>query len=278
MKLAAPPVKEAALARGLDVYQPARVRDGELQRWLEERRPDVALVVAYGRILPPPVLGAPARGCLNLHASVLPRYRGAAPIQWAIANGETETGISLMQMDAGMDTGPVFAVRRTSIEPAMTGGELTLVLSELAATMVGDEFLAAAAGEQRATPQDDARASAAPPIGKEHLLIDWTRSRAEIVNQVRAFAPAPSAFTFSRQRRLKILEAGLGAAEGGAAPGVVIGARGNAVEVACGDGSVLVSRAGAEGKGPQSGRDLLNGRWLEVGGTLGPDTAPVAPP
>ena len=277
MKLSAPPVKEAALGRGLDVYQPVRVRDGELQRWLEERRPDVALVVAYGRILPPAVLGVPRSGCLNLHASVLPSYRGAAPIQWAIANGETETGISLMQMDAGMDTGPVFAVRRIPIAADTTGGELTLALAELAAAMVGEEFIAAATGERQATPQDDARASAAPPIGKEHLLIDWSRPRAEIVNQVRAFAPAPSAFTFSGQRRLKILEAGLGAAEAGAAPGLVVGARGNAIEVACGDGSVLVARAGAEGKGPQSGRDLLNGRWLEVGGKLGPDATPVAP-
>jgi len=176
-----------------------------------------------------------------------------------------------------MDTGPVFAVRRTPIAPETTGGELTLALAELAAAMVGDEFLAAATGERTATPQDDARASAAPPIGKEHLQIDWSRSRAEIVNQVRAFAPAPSAFTFSRQRRLKILEAGSGAAGAGAAPGLVIGSQGNAVEVACGDGSVLVSRAGAEGKGPQSGRDLLNGRWLELGATLGPDTAPGAP-
>src|SRR5262245_19205008 len=267
MKLSAPPVKDAALERGLDVFQPVRVRDGELQRWLEERRPDVALVVAYGRILPPPVLGVPARGCLNLHASVLPQYRGAAPIQWAIANGETETGISLMQMDAGMDTGPVFAVRRLPITPETTGGELTLALAELAATMVGDEFLAAARGERPATPQDDARASAAPPIGKEHLLIDWSRPRAAIVNQVRAFAPTPSAFTFSGQRRLKILEAGPGAAGPGATPGLVLGTRGSAVEVACGDGSVLVARAGAEGKGPQSGRDLVNGRWLEVGGS-----------
>ena len=274
MKLTAPPVKEAALARGLDVYQPLRVRDGELQRWLAERRPDVALVVAYGRILPPPVLGVPARGCLNLHASVLPRYRGAAPIQWAIARGETETGISLMQMDAGMDTGPVFAVRRLPIAPDATGGDLTLALAELAAAMVGDEFLAAARGERLATPQDDAQASAAPPIGKEHLLIDWTWPSAAIVNQVRAFAPAPSAFTFAGQRRLKILEARPGSAGGEASPGLVIGTRGDALEVACGDGSVLVARVGAEGKGPQSGRDLINGRWLEVGLSLGSGAAP----
>ena len=183
-----------------------------------------------------------------------------------------------MQMDAGMDTGPVFAVRRLPIAPEMTGGELTLALADLAAAMVGDEVLAAAKGERVATPQDDARASAAPPIGKEHLLIDWSRPSAAIVDQVRAFAPAPSAFTFSGQRRLKILAAGPGGTGHGETPGLVIGARGNAVEIACGDGSVLVARAGAEGKAPQSGRDLLNGRWLEVGGVLGPATLPSALP
>ena len=276
MKRAAPPVKEAALALGLDVYQPVRVRDGELQRWLEARRPDVALVVAYGRILPPPVLGAPTRGCLNLHASVLPEYRGAAPIQWAIAEGRTETGISLMQMDAGMDTGPVFAVRRLPITPETSGGELTRALAELAAAMVGEEFLAAAAGELVAVPQDDARASSAPPITKEHLAIDWARSGADIVNQVRAFSPAPGAFTFSGERRLKVLEARLGAGSSSAPPGVILGTHGAALEVACGGGSVQIWRAGAEGKSPQSGRDLVNGRWLEVGGHLGSAASPPA--
>jgi methionyl-tRNA formyltransferase len=276
MKLTAPPVKEAALARGLAVHQPVRVRDGELARWLENLRPDVALVVAYGRILPPPVLAAPARGCLNLHASVLPRYRGAAPIQWAIAEGETETGISLMQMDAGMDTGPVFAVRRLPIAAETNGGELTRALAALAAEMVSDEFLAAAAGQLAAVPQDDANASSAPPITKEHLAIDWSRPSSAIVNQVRAFAPAPGAFTFSGQRRLKILEARPGASSSDAAPGTILGTRGAALEVACGGGSVEVWRAGAEGKGAQSGRDLVNGRWLEPGGRLGPgpDSAP----
>ena len=270
MKLQAPPVKEAALARGLDVYQPTRVRDGELERWLLARHPDAALVVAYGRILPPPVLAAPVHGCLNLHASLLPAYRGAAPIQWAIANGERETGISLMQMDAGMDTGPVFALRRLPIGDTMTGGELTRALAELAAAMVGEEFLAALAGKLQALPQDHERATTAPPITKEHLAIDWSRPSARIVDQVRAFAPTPGAFTFAAGRRLKILEARAGSGNAGAPPGTILGARAAAVEVACGDGSVEVWRAGAEGKNVQSGRDLLNGRWLEPGQRLGP--------
>src|SRR5690606_6213245 len=123
--LRVPEVKQAALELGLEVFQPERVRDGALERWLRERSPDFALVLAYGRILPPGVLAAPRLGCLNFHASLLPAYRGAAPIQRAIMSGETETGMSLMQMDEGLDTGPVFARRSIPIGPDETGGELT---------------------------------------------------------------------------------------------------------------------------------------------------------
>jgi len=276
MKLQAPPVKEAAIARGLEVYQPTRVRDGELRRWLEERHVDVALVAAYGRILPPDVLAAPRHGCLNLHASILPAYRGAAPIQWAIANGDGETGVSLMQMDAGMDTGAVFAVRRLPIGERMNSGELTVALAELGAAMVGEEFLAAVAGRLSAEPQEEARATAAPPIRKEHLPIDWAAPRARIVNQVRAFAPAPGAFTYAGQRRLKLLDARQGDAGQRGAPGEVLGTHLDAAVIACADGVVEIWRAGAEGKNPQSGRDLLNGRLLEPGQRLGPAPGPVA--
>ena len=269
MQLTAPPVKEAALARGLDVWQPERVRDGALASWLENLRVDVALVVAYGRILPPAVLNAPARGCMNLHASILPRYRGAAPIQWAIAAGETETGVSLMQMDPGMDTGPVYALRRMRIGASTTGGELTTALSELAAAMVGDELLAAVRAEREAVAQDDTQATYAPPIRKEHLAVDWSLSRARIVDQVRAFAPAPGAFTFAGARRLKLLDVRRGGEACSAAPGTVLDVRQSAVEIACGDGTVELWRGGAEGKNPQSGRDLVNGRVLERGQRLG---------
>jgi methionyl-tRNA formyltransferase len=270
MKLQAPPVKEAALAHGLSVHQPARVRDGELARWLENLHVDVALVAAYGRILPPAVLSAPAHGCLNLHASILPAYRGAAPIQWAIANGERETGISLMQMDAGMDTGAVFAVRRCPIPEGMNAGELTDVLANLAAAMVPSEVLAAVEGRLRAEPQDASRATAAPPITKDHLAIDWAASSTRIVDRIRAFAPAPGAFTFAGARRLKLLEARLGSSDGSAAPGTVLGTHLSAVKIACGEGTVELLRAAAEGKNPQTGRDLVNGRLLEPGLRLGP--------
>lgn len=273
MRLTAPPVKEAALARGLDVYQPLRVRDGALALWLENLKVDVALVAAYGRILPPAVLSAPVHGCMNLHASLLPAYRGAAPIQWALANGDGETGISLMQMDVGMDTGPVFAVRRLPIPDAMTAGELTPALAELAAAMVGDELLAAVAGRLTASPQDERLATHAPPIVKEHLVIDWTQPSARIVNQVRAFAPAPGAFTHAGDRRLKILEARRGTSDRGGSPGTVLGTHLEAALVASGDGCVEIWRAGAEGKNVQSGRDLVNGRLMQPGQRLGPAVA-----
>ncbi len=269
MRLMAPPVKQAALALGLDVYQPSRVRDGELLRWLQNLRLDLALVAAYGRILPPDVLAAPTHGCLNLHASILPVHRGAAPIQWALANGDEETGISLMQMDAGMDTGPVYAVRRFPIPEGMNAGELTRELSELAATMVGEELLAAVAGRLDAVPQDESRATAAPPISKEHLTIDWRLPSARVVNQVRAFAPAPGAFTFAGDRRLKILEARRGSSSSALAPGTVLGTHLEAAVVQSGDGSVEIWRAGAEGKNPQSGKSLINGRLLTIGQRLG---------
>ena len=274
MRLAAPPVKVAALEQGIEVYQPARVRDGSLASWLRDLRVDVALVAAYGRILPPEVLAAPAHGCINLHASILPAYRGAAPIQWALVNGETETGVSLMQMDVGLDTGPVYAVRRLPIPEPMNGAELTKALAELGGEMVGDELLAAVDGRLRAVPQDEQQATVAPPIEKEHLVLDWAQSSDAIVRRVRAFAPAPAAFTFAGERRLKLLEARRGpAADGSEAPGTVLGTQGDAVLVACGSGSVAIARAGADGKHPQSGRDLINGRLLRPGQQLGPQPA-----
>jgi methionyl-tRNA formyltransferase len=269
MHSTAPPVKEAALALDLLVHQPERVRNGELERWLLERDVDVALVAAYGRILPGPVLRAPRRGCLNLHASLLPEYRGAAPIQRALLDGRTETGISLMQMDEGMDTGPVFATRRLEIPPEMNGGELTDALAQLAAAMVGEEFLAAVAGELSAVPQDSTRASAAPPIRREETWIDWARPSAQILNQVRAFAPAPAAVTRLGARRLKVLEARPGSSGSSGAPGLVLAGPAATLEVACGSGTLQLVRAQLEGGKPLTARELQSGRLLRPDQRLG---------
>jgi methionyl-tRNA formyltransferase len=270
MKLRAPPVKELAMRAGLPVFQPERVRSGELEAWLRELRVDVALVAAYGRILPGEVLSAPRLGCVNLHASILPSYRGAAPIQWALMHGQSETGISLMQMDEGMDTGPVYAIRKIPITAGANAGQLTAGLAALAADMVRHELLAVLDGRLTAVPQDHRLASPAPPISREHAYIDWTRSNVDIVNQVRALAPVPGAFTFAGARRLKVLEASIASGETRGHPGEVLDAGATSIEVACGSGSIGLLRAQVEGKNPQVARDLVNGRVLERGQLLGP--------
>jgi methionyl-tRNA formyltransferase len=268
MQLTPPAVKQAALALGLPVIQPEKVRNGELERWLREREADVALVAAYGRILPQGVLSAPRRGCLNLHASILPDYRGAAPIQWALLDGKTETGISLMQMDVGMDTGPVYATRRLPIPPQMNGGELGIALAELAAAMVSEEFLAAVAGTLPALPQDSARATLAPPLAREQFWIDWTRSAGELLNQVRAFAPAPGAVTRVGQKRLKVLEARLASPGNGEPPGTVVATAEGGLAVACGGSTLELLRAQVEGGRAQSAAELQRGRLLQPGQRL----------
>lgn len=268
MQLTAPAVKQTALALGLPVIQPEKVRTGELERWLREQRADVALVAAYGRILPGGVLTAPRCGCLNLHASILPDYRGAAPIQWALLDGKAETGISLMRMDAGMDTGPVYATRRLTIPPRMNGGELADELARLAAAMVEEEFLAAVAGTLHAVPQDSTRATQAPPLERDQFWIDWTRSAPALVNQVRAFAPAPGAVTRIGQKRLKVLDAQLGTSGRSEPPGTLLAGAQGGLEVACGSGTMELLRAQLEGGRAQSASDLQRGRVLQPGQRL----------
>lgn len=275
MRMHAPPVKTAALARGLDVHQPLKVRDGQLEAWLRDRAPDVALVAAYGRILPAGVLRAPAHGCINLHASLLPAYRGAAPIQWALLDGQTETGISLMLMDEGMDTGPVFALRRHTIAPDVNAGQLTHELAELAADVVRHEFLDALAGRTVPSSQDHARATAAPPIERAQLAIDWNRPSRALASQVRAFAPAPGAYTLVAGKRLKIIGAREGKSPSVGEPGEIIVGPGG-IEVVCGEGTLELLRARAEGRSEQSARDLVNGRVLVSGARLGGEPGAAA--
>src|SRR4051812_10725 len=176
LKVAAPAIKEAALELGLSVHQPTKVRSGELLEWLQQQRADVALVMAYGRILPSDVLAAPRSGAMNLHASLLPRYRGAAPINWVIVNGEAQSGISLMQMDAGLDTGPVYSRHVLDLTETETAGTLAERISTLAAHVVRADLAAAVAGKLTAEPQDEALASYAPLIERQHLQIDWAKS------------------------------------------------------------------------------------------------------
>ena len=262
------PVKAAALARGLDVYQPLKVRTGELSAWMRERRADVAVVLAYGRILPRDVLDAPRAGCMNLHASLLPKLRGAAPINWAIARGETETGISLMQMDEGLDTGPVFSTATIPIAARETGGGLAEKLAELAASVVRQDLARAVSGELTPKPQDATLSTHAPPITRDDCRIDWSRGAAEIDRLVRAMSPRPGNFTRARDKQLLLAEVFPFDEPVEGPPGTVRLAH-KSVRVATGRGSLEIVRAKLEGKREQSGADLVNGRALAEGLTLG---------
>ncbi len=268
LSLKAPEVKLAALELGLDVTQPTRVRDGSLEAWLRERKPDVALVLAYGRILPRGVLDAPARGCVNLHASLLPAYRGAAPIQWSIIRGETATGISLMQMDEGLDSGPVYLKRSLPIGPEETSGELAARLAELAAEVTLEALAKVVQGELVAEPQDETRVTLAPPLERSHGIIDWSQSSQRIHDLVRGLSPRPSAFTTAGAQRLRVAATRLASPVPALEPGTVRVERPR-VLVGTGDGALELVRAQLEGKRELAALDLVNGRALVDAQVLG---------
>lgn len=267
LQLAVPAVKQAALALGLPVHQPKAVKTGALATWVREHTVDVALVMAYGRILPLDVLNAPRVGSLNLHASLLPKYRGAAPIQWCIIAGERETGISLMHMDEGMDTGAVYHRSTLAIAPDEDAGSLAERLSQLAAEVTRHQLPLAVRGELAAVPQAEELASYAPPIDTERRTVDWTQSAASIACLVRGLSPRPSAITTARGKHLKLLEVQATDATN-LAPGEV-GVQSPGLCVGTGQGAIAVVRAQVEGKRPASGRDLVNGRVVGPGDRLG---------
>lgn len=266
--LQSPAIKLRARELGLEVTQPSKVRDGTLRTWLAERRADAFLVLAYGRILPPDILTLPPAGALNLHASLLPKYRGAAPIQWAIIRGETTTGISLMQMNEGLDTGPVRSRHSLSIGESETAGELAQRLAVLAADVVRRDFVAAVKGELPSEPQDDALATLAPPLRREDGHVDFTKSANEVANLVRGLAPRPGAYTSLAGKQLKLLAVRVVERAREGLPGSVE-IRDGSPCVLAGEGAVEIVRAQLEGKRESTGRDLVNGRTLAKGQVLG---------
>lgn len=270
LKVASPPVKEAALELALSVHQPTKVRSGELAAWLREQRADVALVMAYGRILPADVLNAPRCGAMNLHASLLPRYRGAAPINWVIVHGESQSGISLMQMDEGLDTGPVYARHALDLTDTETAGSLGERIATLAAHVVRADLAAAVDGKLTAEPQDNALASHAPLIERQHLQLDWRASALEVSRLIRGMAPKPGAFTLLGGKVLRIHEARpmQGPMPVGAAPGSV-SILGKRALIATGSGNLELVSAQVEGKKALMALDLINGRVLQDGMVLG---------
>jgi len=270
LKLTPPPVKVEAQARGLEVFQPTKVKDGSLARWMHDRRADLALVIAYGRILTLETLNAPRLGCVNLHASLLPAYRGAAPIQRALMDGCTETGVCLMRMDEGMDTGAVLSRRPLRIETDDDAGSLALKLGELAAQMTRDDLPRLARGELTPQPQDEGLASYAPPLSKNDAILDFTQPASRLLNHVRGVSPRPGAFCFldgSPARRFKIRRALEYSGNLRLAPGQV-GEENGLLLVGTGDGNLVVVDGQLEGKTMQSGAELLRGRTLLLGSVL----------
>lgn len=238
LKLAPPPLKPVALALGLRVLQPSRIREPEVASLLCDLAAELHVVVAYGQILPKAVLAIPPRGTINVHASLLPSYRGAAPIQWAIANGETETGVTTMLLDEGLDTGPTLLQRRAPLGPEDTAGTLEQRLAMLGAQVLVETLEGLASGTVTPTPQDDARASRAPLLKKDDGRVRWAEPAPALERKVRAFQPWPGAQTSIGGRALKILKARVESQAAGE-PGSVVAVDGEGLVVACGGCSRL---------------------------------------
>lgn len=262
--LTPPPVKQLALSHGIPVYQPTKMRDGTVAALLRELAPDCLVVVAYGRILPQEILDVPPRGCVNIHGSLLPRYRGAAPIQWSVIRGETVTGVTSMFMDAGMDTGDIIDTLTTPIGENETAGELFERLAPLGARLLSTTLAAIADGTVTRRPQNDAEATMAPMLEKAMGRLDLTRPAQELHNQVRGMNPWPGAFCTAGGKTLKIHETRVAAGSG--APGTLLCA--DPVTVACGEGALQLVTVQPEGKPRMAAEAWLRGARLPQGARL----------
>ncbi len=267
-KLTPPPVKDLALQHGIPVYQPLKLRQPEVVEELRALRPDLIVVVAYGQILPKSVLEIPRYGCINVHASLLPRYRGAAPINKAIMDGETVTGITTMNMDVGLDTGAMLVKKSLVIGPEETAGELHDRLAQLGREAMEETLRRLCAGNLVAEPQDDTQSCYAPMLKKEDGLIDWGGSAEAIHNQVRGLDPWPGAYTLLDGEVLKLART---RPENGPAgePGTILAATPEGIRIACGQGSLLVGELQLPGKKRLPASEFLRGRALSAGSRLG---------
>lgn len=280
-KLTAPPVKELALQHGFPVLQPTSVRKGTFAEEFRALAPDVAVVVAYGKILPQEVLETPRHGCLNVHASLLPNYRGAAPIQWAVVNGERKTGVTIMQMDAGMDTGPMIAREEVDIledDDAISVGNL---LSHAGADlMVRTLEILEAEGALPKTPQNHEQATMAPLIRREMARIDWNRDAESILWHIRGFQPWPKAHSSLKDRELKFVGVEVCAPDWVPSsafhekvqPGTVVEilkGRGFVVRTGGEEGLLLITRVQPEGRPEMGAIDFVNGGGVEIGTRFG---------
>jgi methionyl-tRNA formyltransferase len=267
-QLTPPAVKVAADELALPTLQPKSARTGQLETALRDSGAELAVVVAYGKILPKAVLEAVPRGCINVHGSLLPKYRGAAPVQWAVIDGEAETGVSIMQLDEGMDTGPVYLERRIAIEPTETSGELLARLAPIGADAMLETIAAIAAGTAHAEPQAHARATHARMLTKADGAIDFAQPAAHVAARIRGVDPWPGAQALLRGHPFKLFRALAHDAWAGQPPGTVVAIDADGMHVAAGGGSVTIREVQAPGRKRMFAQQFAAGRGLAVGDVL----------
>lgn len=265
----APAVKRAALELGLEILQPTSLRDPAFRQCIEQARPDALVVVAYGRMLGRRLREAPLHGAINLHFSLLPKYRGAAPVQWALANGEAETGVSTMQLSRGMDEGDIFLSRSVAIDPGEHAPALQERLAELGAQLLLETLDGLAAGTLRATPQNHAEFSLARMLRREDGNADPQDDAQDLVGRMRGFDPWPGVWLRCGDRRIRLVDGEVyqGVVEEGVAVGV-LWRDGDAILMRCGDGAIVLSQVQLEGKRAMPILDAMNGRQLMIGDRL----------
>jgi methionyl-tRNA formyltransferase len=269
-EVASPPIKEAAVAAGIAVYQPQKIRAEESHEYFRSAAPDAVVIIAYGQIIPARLIEIPRLGWINLHGSLLPKYRGAAPIHWAIASGETRTGLTTMRIDAGLDTGPTLLKHETEIAPDETAPQLYARLAEAGAPLIVQTLRGLASGTIAPTPQDNSQATLAPPLKKEDGRISWSLPAQTIYNRIRGFQPWPGAFTTFREKQCAIWGKPAPDQSIVASTTGTIRSSGGNVHVACGEETALrLEFVQLEGRNKISAREFANGARLVPGERFG---------
>lgn len=260
--MTAPPVKQLALEHGIPVFQPKTLKDGESSKIVAELAPDIVVVVAYGRLIPKDILEMPRYGCINLHVSLLPKYRGSAPIQWAVLNGDCETGVTIMQLNEGMDTGDILMVSPVSIGEEETSGELFDRVSAQGAATLVECLTAIEKGGVSPVPQDESKATMAPPLTKEMAKFDFGQDAARVHNWVRGMNPWPVAFFMRGEKKVKVLQCRVTDGDGKES-GTVLSTK--PLIIQCGQGAVELVQVTPEGSKPMAGEAWALGQHFKVG-------------